>query len=92
MTLDGRDGLFGVGDSLALSHLAYQTLIVFECYNRGGRAGALAIGDDDGFAAFHNCYAGIGGTKVDADDLTHNLFLLKTTVNWFDLCEFELLT
>ena len=82
VTLDGRDGLFGVGDSLALSHLAYQTLIVFECYNRRGRAGALAIGDDDGFAAFHNCYAGIGGAKVDADDLTHNLFLLKTTVNW----------
>ena len=92
VTLDGRDGLFGIGDSLALGHLAYQTLIVFECYNRGGRAGALAIGDDDSFAAFHNCYAGIGGTKVDADDLTHNLFLLKTTVNWFDLCEFELLT
>ena len=59
VTLDGRDGLFGVGDSLALSHLAYQTLIVFECYNRRGRAGALAIGDDDGFAAFHNCYAAV---------------------------------
>ena len=92
VALDGRNGLIGVGDGLALCHLAYQPLIVFECYNRGGGTCALAVGDDDGFAAFHNCYAGIGGTKVDADNLTHNLFLPNITLDLDYLCELKLLT
>ena len=81
VALNGRNGLIGVGDGLALCYLTHQTLIVFECYNRGGGACALAVGDNDGFAALHNCYTGIGSTKVDANDFAHNLFLLNFTVN-----------
>ena len=77
MALDGRNGLFGVGDGLALCHLAHQTLIVFECHNGRGGTRTFAVGDNDGFAAFHNGYTGIGSTQVDTDNLAHNLFLLN---------------
>ena len=84
MALDGRNGLIRIGDGLTFGNLANQTLTIFECDNRRGGTGALAVGDNDGFAAFHNGYAGIGSTKVDTDNLTHNLFLLNSAVNWFD--------
>ena len=77
MALDGRNGLFGIGDGLALCHLAHQTLIVFECHNGRGGTRTFAVGDNDGFAAFHNGYTGIGSTQVDTDNLAHNLFLLN---------------
>ena len=42
-----------------------------------GRCGARAfgVGDDDGFAAFHNGNTAVGGAKVDANDLAHSIKL-----------------
>ena len=77
VALDGSNGAVGVGDSLALSHLANHTLAgLGECNHRGSGAAAFGVGDNNGFAAFQNSDAGIGSTKVDTDNLRHNVFLL----------------
>ena len=80
------------GEKLFSGGTSDYTLVILKSNYGRSSTRAFGVGNNNGFAAFKNGYAGIGGTKVDADDLTHNLFLLKTTVNWFDLCEFELLT
>jgi len=76
LALDGADGPVGVGDGLALSHLAHHALAVLG-EGHHGRSGAVAfrVGDDDGVAALHDGHAGVGGTQVNADDLRHNIFL-----------------
>ena len=63
----------GLDDGLALGDLADEALAVL-CKGDDGRRGAraLGVGDDDGLAALHDGDAGIGGTKVNADDLAHN--------------------
>ena len=72
MALDGTDGPLGVGDGLALGHLAHQALpAVLKGHDGGCGAVPFGVGDDDGFAALHNGHAAVGGAKVDADDLTH---------------------
>ena len=73
LTLDGRNGVVGVGDSLTLCNLTYQTVAGFgEADNGRGGAGTLRVGDDNGLAALHNSYAAVGSTKVDTNNLTHN--------------------
>ena len=70
--LDGEEGLFRVGDSLATRRLTDQALAVFgEGHEGRRRAHAFGVFDDFGLTALHHCDTGIGGTKVDADDLTH---------------------
>ena len=72
-TLDGRNGAVGVGNCLTLCYLTYQTFaVLLECNNRGGGTCAFSVGDNDYVAAFHNGYARVGGTKVDANDFCHN--------------------
>ena len=59
-TLDGKDGVFGVRDSLALSHLPHQTLPrLGDGHHRGRRARPFLVGDDYRFAALHNGDDGI---------------------------------
>src|SRR5699024_9841114 len=83
LTLDGSNGAVGVGDSLALGHLANHTLAVLgEGHDRGGGAVAFRVGDNDGLAAFHNSNTRVGRTEVDTDDLRHNQFL-QYIVNCF---------
>ena len=73
LTLDGRNGVVGVGDSLTLCNLTYQTVAgLGEADNGRGGAGTLRVGDDNGLAALHNSYAAVGSTKVDTNNLTHN--------------------
>ena len=72
LALDGHDGAVGVGDGLALGHLAHHALAVLgEGHDGGGGAVALGVGDDDGLAALHDGHAGVGCTKVDTNDLRH---------------------
>ena len=73
LALDGDDGAVGVDDGLALGDLADEALAVL-CKGDDGRRGAraLGVGDDNGLAALHDGDAGIGGTKVNTDDLAHN--------------------
>ena len=73
--LDGEEGVFRVGDRLALGLLADQPLAAFgEGDHRRGGAGAFRVGDDDRLAAFHDGDAGVGRPQVDADDFSHDLY------------------
>ena len=63
LTLDGGDGAVGIGDGLTLGDLTDHTLAGLGERDDGRRgAVALRIGDNDGFAAFHNGNAAIGST------------------------------
>ena len=70
--LDREQGVFRVGDGLALGRLSDEDLLlVAEGDHGGGGAGALGVFDDLGVAALHDGDAGIGGTEIDADDFGH---------------------
>ena len=70
--LDCEDGLFRIGDSLALGRLANETLaVVAEGDDRRRRAHAFSVLDNFRRLAFHDGDARIGGAEVDADDLAH---------------------
>ena len=63
LTLDGRNGAVGVGDSLTLCHLAHHTLTgLAESHNGRGGAVALRVGDDNGLAALHHGHAAVSST------------------------------
>ena len=77
VTFNGRDSAGGVGNSLAFSHLPYQTLTVLgEAYNGRGQSAAFRVGDDGRFAAFHYCHYRVCGSQVNTDYFRHDLFLL----------------
>ncbi len=77
LTLDGGDGAVGVGNGLALGNLADHALAGLGEGHDGRRgARALGIGNDNGFAAFENSDAAIGGTQIYSDNFTHDCFLL----------------
>ena len=77
VALDGNHGAVGVGDGLALGHLAHQALAVLGEGDDGrGGAGALGVRDDDGLAALHDGDAGIGGAQINTDNLAHCSYLL----------------
>ena len=70
--LDREDGLFRIGDRLALGRLADETLaVVAEGDDRRRGAHAFGVLDDFRSLAFHDGDARIGGAEVDADDLAH---------------------
>ena len=72
--LDAEDRVLGVGDGLALRHLAHQPLPVLgEGDDRWCDAGALRVGDDLRLAALHGGDDGVRRAQVDADDLAHRL-------------------
>ncbi len=82
LTLDGGNGAVGVGDRLTLCDLTYHPFAgLCECYDGRGGACAFCVGDNNGFAAFHDGYAAIGCTEVDTYNLTHNNFLLFENEN-----------
>ena len=92
LPLDGGDGPVGVGDGLALCHLAHHALAgLGEGHHRGGGTVALRVGDDDALAALHDGYAGIGCTEIDTDDFRHGVcppeymekfFINKGWITW----------
>ena len=70
--LDREDGLFRIGDRLALGRLADEALaVVGEGDDRRRGAHAFGVLDDFRRLAFHDGDARIGGAEVDADDLAH---------------------
>ena len=72
VALDRADRAIGVGDGLALGHLADEHLAVLgERDHRGGGARSLGVGDDDGFAGLEDADDRVGGAEVDADGLGH---------------------
>ncbi len=78
LALDGGDGAVGVGDGLTLGDLTDHALAGLGERDDGRRgAVALGVGDNDGFAAFHNGHTRIGSTKVNSDYFRHNDALLN---------------
>jgi hypothetical protein len=66
--LDREDGVFRIGDGLALGRLADETLAVVREGDDGRRrARAFRILDDLRLAAFHDSDAGVGRAEVDTD-------------------------
>src|SRR5262249_41944323 len=71
-SLDRIDGIFGVGDGLALCDLSNKTFTTFcERHNRWGGAATFLVGNNDGLATLHNCNDGVGGAQIDSDNLAH---------------------
>ena len=71
-TLGGEHRVAGVGHSLALGSLAYDTLAVLgECDD--GRSGtcALAVLENSSLTAFHDSHAGVRSTKVNTEYFAH---------------------
>ena len=63
VSLDGRDGSVGVGNCLTLCYLADHSFAVLGERNDGrGGSCAFCVSDNDGLAAFDNCYARVGGS------------------------------
>ena len=68
--LDRVDGARRVRDRLALGDRADQALaVVREADDRGRRAAAFLVRDDDGLPALHHGHARVRGAEVDSDDL-----------------------
>ena len=83
--LDRKQRVGRIRHGLALGRLANQHLVVLgERNDRRRRAIAFAVFDDLGRIAFHHCYAGVGGTKVDTNNFTHDSLLqnLLEFLNW----------
>ena len=73
LTFDGRDGAVRVCNRLTFCNLSDHSFAFFgKCDD--GRSGACAfcVCNNNSLAAFHNGYAAVGGSKVDANDFTHN--------------------
>ncbi len=72
VALDRPDGAPGVGDGLALGHLADEHLAgLAERHDRRGRARPLGVGDHQGVAGLEDADDRVGGAEVDADGLGH---------------------
>jgi hypothetical protein len=72
VALDGTDGAIGVGDGLALGHLADEDLTrLRERDDRRGGARSFGVGDDDGVARLEDADDRVGGAEVDTDGLGH---------------------
>jgi hypothetical protein len=75
--LDREDRVGGVRDGLPLGHLPDQPFpLLGERNHRGRRAPSLRVGNDDGLAALHHRHAGVRGSEVDSDYLSHGDHLL----------------
>ena len=78
VALDRTDRAIDVGHRLALGHLSDEDFAVLgEGDDRGGRASALGVGDDDGVSALKDGHDGVGRAQVDADCSGHQVFPLS---------------
>ena len=69
-SLNRSNRTVGVGDGLTLCHLPHHAFAGFgKSHHRRRGAGALGIGDDDGFTALNDCNTGIGCAQIDTNSL-----------------------
>jgi hypothetical protein len=72
--LDRENRVFGVGDRLALGHLADQPLTFFrEADDRTASCVRLLVHDDGGLAAFHDRDNRVRRAEVDSNNFAHVL-------------------
>jgi hypothetical protein len=78
--LDREQGVLRIGHGLALGRLADQHFVILGKRDDGRRGAiTLAVLDDARLAAFHDGDAGIRGSQIDADYLSHKN---STTYFW----------
>ena len=81
-SLDGEQGLFRVGEGLALGGLADKPLVtVGKGDHRGGRARAFGVFDHTGVLAIHDGDAGIRSSKVNTNNFGHDMLLSCSPVS-----------
>ena len=69
VALDGNDGALRIGNRLALGQLPHKALARFGKPDDGRReTRPFRIRNDDGLAAFHDCYDRIGGPQINPND------------------------
>ncbi len=74
VALDRPDGPVGVGDGLALGHLAHEDLAGLGEADHGRRGpAALGVGDDGGLAALQYGDHRVGGPQIDSYGLGHGV-------------------
>ena len=74
VALHRADGAVGVGDGLALGHLADEHLAgLGEADHRGRGAPPFGVGHHGGLARLEDGDDGVGGAEVDADGLGHDV-------------------
>ena len=72
--LDRIDSLVRVRDHLVLGRLTDNALALRGKSDDGrGGASTFRVLDDDGFSAFHDGHARVGGSKVNSDNLSHSI-------------------
>src|SRR5262249_742038 len=75
--LNRVNGVFRIGDRLALGHLADQPFAALgKRDNRGRRPSALFVLNNFGLSAFHDRDHGVRGSHVNSYNLTHGTCLL----------------
>eukprot|EP00656_Telonema_subtile_P002068 TRINITY_DN10902_c0_g1_i2.p2 TRINITY_DN10902_c0_g1~~TRINITY_DN10902_c0_g1_i2.p2 ORF type:complete len:107 (+),score=7.72 TRINITY_DN10902_c0_g1_i2:111-431(+) len=75
-TFNRKQGVFRVGHSLTFRRLTDKALTVIgESDHRRRGTGTFAVLNHAAFFAVHDCDAGVGGAKVDTDNLAHSKFL-----------------
>ena len=78
MALDRPQRAIWVCNCLTLSDFAHQYLATLgECDNRWGSASALSVRDDDRIATFEDSNYRVGGSEVNTDRFSHDVFLLR---------------
>ena len=83
-TLDGEHGVVRIGDGLTLGRRAdFAFSAVGESHHGRGGALPLVVDDDGRLIAFHHCDAGISGSQVDTDNLSHSIQFFKYFLNKF---------
>jgi len=91
VALDRADRAVGVGDGLALGHLADEDLAVLgEGHDRGRRARPFGVGDDGRLAALEDGDDRVGGAEIDTDGLGHGGYAPDSVPGWGptgDRCE-----
>ncbi len=74
---DRENGVLWVGDGLPLRSLADESFAIFGEGDDGGcGTRAFAVLEDNGFAAFHDGHAGVGGAEIDSEDFSHIVSLI----------------
>ena len=74
--LDGEHGVLGVGHGLVLGGLAHDAVTLgTEAHDGRGGAVALGVHDDRGLTPLEHRHRGVGGTKVDTQNLAHGAVL-----------------
>jgi hypothetical protein len=78
MALHRTQSAVGVRDCLTLRDFAHKDFATLgEGDNRWGSASALRVCDDDGIATFEDSNYRVGGSEVNTDRFSHDVFLLR---------------